>query len=505
MNRLQPEQMLAAMNLSGLASARWFRHKLESAADGLHACVEDWAELPCPGVPQPLLMTVIRTGLGRRYFVPVGARARTEQGDTHALNSLGEPVPEVELFDAAASPDYVRAVMALIDAGATVACERGLLRFEPAQRAAVAVAAATAANATMAGWEVRPQGGAYSNSVVFAERRIVLKTFRGFAGGINPEAEIGQALAMAAGFSDTVPFLGHAVYEGPGGVMESMAVVTGEVTAVGDAWELTVESLSEAARNHGGGHESVASPRGGHAASAQGIDMEGLGRAIARLHAALASVDAPGFGRRQATGGDLTAWLEAYARQAEAAHNALEAYSARSGRRLSVPAAILTPPLSHYMNAGIPMGAVIRCHGDLHLGQALVKAGGGYAIIDFEGEPSAPIEARRAPSSPARDLAGMARSLSYARAVAERRGGGDCAAWERAARKGLFRGYEAESDELGMELMPPEPVSTALIAHFEAQKAMYELVYELNNRPDWVEIPLSGLSALSGAAGGEQA
>jgi maltose alpha-D-glucosyltransferase/alpha-amylase len=477
--RLEPEQMIAAMGLSGLASKRWFRQKLAATGE-LSVEVEDWAELPCPGSPQPLLMTVVRTGLGDRYFVPVGARAHTTAGDTGDFDLIGQVAPSLELFDAAASADYVHAVVSLIEAGAAVPSLRGLLRFEPAS--------AVPTSAPPPAWSVRPQGGAYSNSVVFAERRIVLKTFRGFSGGVNPEAEIGQALAGVAGFSDVAPFIGHVVYERPEGDRESVAVVTAEVPSQGDAWELTVASLTSAATNGAG----------------RKIDMEGLGRAIARLHVALASVERPGFGRRQVGCDDLTAWIHAYERHAQDACRALGAFYDMSGKCLDVPEAVLASPLSRYMGSDPVMGSAIRCHGDLHLGQVLVRSDGGFSIIDFEGEPSAPVSARKALTSPARDLAGMARSLSYARAVAERANGVSLAAWEREARETLFRGYDAELAERGIELLPPRPMRTALIAHFETEKALYELVYELNNRPDWMEIPLAGLWAMGGALGGEQ-
>jgi len=462
--------MLAALDLSGLASKRWFRHKL-TAGDELSAWVEDWAELPCPGAGQPVVATVVRTGIGYSYFMPVGARPVSHARGERAPDTLGDVAPGLELYDAAESADYVRAVMSLIDAGADVPCRAGLLRFRPAPCARE--------------WAVRSQGGGYSNSVVLAERRVVLKTYRGLAGGINPEAEIGEALATVADSAGVAPFLGHVVYERPDGSMESMALATREVAAAGDAWELTLAALAAGAHSE-------------PMAMGKAEAMEDLGRSIARLHSALAAVERPGFGRRAVGRGDLTAWVHAYHRQVDAASRALEAYAAKSGRRRRLPDAVLQSPLSEYMDKDVPMGQAIRCHGDLHLGQVLVGADGRFTIIDFEGEPSVSVSERRSLASPTRDVAGMIRSLSYARAMAERVTGVSHLAWEAMARESLMRGYAVGLAEGDADLLPPEPARTALLTHFAAEKAMYELVYELNNRPDWVDIPLAGLSAMGG-------
>jgi maltose alpha-D-glucosyltransferase/alpha-amylase len=150
-------------------------------------------------------------------------------------------------------------------------------------------------------------------------------------------------------------------------------------------------------------------------------------------------------------------------------------------------------------------GGRIRCHGDYHLGQILVTEGD-VMIIDFEGEPARSIAERRARSSPLRDVAGMLRSFSYAAltglgAAAQTRSEGTdrltpwADLWERWVAAVFLRAYLAATH--GASFLPPQEDDVETLLHaFVIDKAMYELGYELNNRPDWVHIPLTGLLRL---------
>ncbi|MEO7335782.1 MAG: alpha-amylase, partial [Caldimonas sp.] len=153
--------------------------------------------------------------------------------------------------------------------------------------------------------------------------------------------------------------------------------------------------------------------------------------------------------------------------------------------------------------AGV-LGLKTRYHGDYHLGQVLVT-GNDFVLIDFEGEPARGFDERRAKGSPLRDVAGMLRSFDYARWSAVRRIARDAedlarlepvvAEWALATRTTFATAY-AETLDPGA---PARPADLQLLALFEIEKALYELRYELNNRPDWVQVPLQGLLALAGA------
>jgi maltose alpha-D-glucosyltransferase/alpha-amylase len=144
---------------------------------------------------------------------------------------------------------------------------------------------------------------------------------------------------------------------------------------------------------------------------------------------------------------------------------------------------------------GRDAGVNARTHGDYHLGQVLRSAAQRFLIIDFEGEPARPLAARRARSSPLRDVAGMLRSFAYAAATAHDEARG--VAWERAARDAFLRGYLTAAHD-GQALFPRARENTdRLVALFEVEKVFYELQYELDHRPDWAWIPLRGLSRLA--------
>jgi maltokinase len=119
----------------------------------------------------------------------------------------------------------------------------------------------------------------------------------------------------------------------------------------------------------------------------------------------------------------------------------------------------------------------------------------GWVILDFEGEPARPLPERRRKRSPLRDVAGMLRSFSYAAAGARiLRGGTPPADWEDRAREEFLAGYR---DRVDSSLLPPgQQAFDQLLAVFELEKAVYELRYELNNRPDWVGIPAAGIARL---------
>jgi trehalose synthase-fused probable maltokinase len=135
-------------------------------------------------------------------------------------------------------------------------------------------------------------------------------------------------------------------------------------------------------------------------------------------------------------------------------------------------------------------GRVIRHHGDFHLGQTL-WAGGDWVILDFEGEPARSLPERRRKRSPLRDVAGMVRSFAYAAsATSLQRGVEPPADWEERARNEFLEGYRATVDQ---HLVPSGASMDKLLRVFELEKAVYELRYELNNRPEWVKIPVAGI------------
>jgi len=137
-------------------------------------------------------------------------------------------------------------------------------------------------------------------------------------------------------------------------------------------------------------------------------------------------------------------------------------------------------------------------HGDLHLGQTL-RTVKNWKVVDFEGEPAKPLSERMLPDSPWRDVAGMLRSFDYASAVigdAPTEAGGHVASkaheWAERNRAAFLDGYR---EVTGQDARSGEPA--AMVAAYEADKAVYEVVYETRNRPDWVRIPLDAIERLT--------
>jgi maltokinase len=139
-------------------------------------------------------------------------------------------------------------------------------------------------------------------------------------------------------------------------------------------------------------------------------------------------------------------------------------------------------------------GRVVRTHGDYHLGQTL-HTPRGWVIIDFEGEPARPLPERRQKRSPLRDVAGMLRSFAYVTSAVDiLRGQQAPEGFEQRMREQFLAAYFASVDPT---LMPAGDAAIAnLLSIFELEKAIYELRYELDNRPDWISIPVAGIARL---------
>jgi maltose alpha-D-glucosyltransferase/alpha-amylase len=155
-----------------------------------------------------------------------------------------------------------------------------------------------------------------------------------------------------------------------------------------------------------------------------------------------------------------------------------------------------------------PAGVKTRLHGDLHLGQVLIRQDD-FVFIDFEGEPQRPLEERRAKHCALRDVAGMLRSFDYARHTALHqttpnaaeiaRLGPAAREWERQVRAAFLQTYGEVAVEGGLYTDPAAfEAASPLLDLFELEKALYELRYEMDNRPDWVAVPLAGIAALAG-------
>jgi trehalose synthase-fused probable maltokinase len=323
---------------------------------------------------------------------------------------------------------------------------------------------------------VRPMKGEQSNTSIRFGDALILKLFRRLQFGPNPDVEIGWFLTEETTFSGTPPVAGTLTYLTAGGCGASIALVQRFERNRGDAWTTTLARL-EPVLGGADPSESLAAVRR-------------LGATTAELHVALASGTSADFAPERITRQDLDMWRAAVL---EEVHSTVAGLSARG---VDVDGDALRGRIEGLR--ALEGALKTRHHGDYHLGQVLEREDGSFVIIDFEGEPSRPLIQRREKRSPLRDVAGMLRSFDYARTAALRAGdsrdGRRIAAaqsWYRSARQAFLDAYLPIAGCVANLL--PADVHSALGA-FELEKAAYEVMYELNNRPDWVPIPLAAFT-----------
>ena len=318
------------------------------------------------------------------------------------------------------------------------------------------------------GRRVRKLGGEQSNTSIALGDTLILKHFRRIADGVNPDLEITRFLTDIAAFPHTPALAGWLTY-GDGEAAVTLGVLQHLVGDGRDGWEWMLAALRSTAHRS----DTV-------------LALRQLGEATAGLHVALARAphDDPAMAPEPVADRDIARWSAAVIAQLAAARSA-------------VPPGTEVPNVAGELVAealaALRGRSKCRHHGDFHLGQTLYReTAGAWAIIDFEGEPLRPLPERRRKHSPLRDVAGMLRSIAYAAETVRANAGTWIDAWQRDARQALLDGYLTTA--AGAPFLPEDPTAIGpVIAAFELEKAAYEVVYEANNRPDWIGIPIAGL------------
>ena len=363
-----------------------------------------------------------------------------------------------ETLDALTDPHSVRELVPMMRRGVTV----------PAVDGVVELAAISGFGGELR--EARPVGAEQSNTSIVFDEELILKVFRRVEAGINPELELLRFLTEH-GFENIAQLVGWYSYAGR--QMDATLGILQRFVSGRDGWTHALDSMGA------GADEFVASTRR-------------LGEVTGRMHSTLGS-DAhdPSFSPEETSGeslGLLTATVDEEIESVflDLPDDVPELEPIR-GRGEEV-----RERLRMLSNLGGP-GRVIRHHGDFHLGQTL-WADGDWVILDFEGEPARSLPERRRKRSPLRDVAGMLRSFAYAASAAPLlRGIEPPEDWQARAREQFLAGYRATVDQ---SLVPSGSGMERLLLVFELEKAVYELRYELNNRPDWVKIPVAGILRL---------
>ena len=438
----------------------------------------------------PLALAFEDTDEARYRKLLPSALARVRQ---HAATGI--------LADAAQDEDFCRAIIEAIGAQSEFPMHHGSMRCGPTS------AFARLHAAQGAGQPVVSAGAQGGNTTVRVGDGFFLKFCRRLRPGVNPGVQIGRYLTEVARFPHSVPLAGCVEYHRSDGAVSTLALLQAFVTNQGDGWDYTVNYLVR-----------FLEERVTHAplpADAHGLYLalvRTLATRTAQLHAALAAATqdpelapepltaADVNAQRAETRSALNAALEVLAKRA---HELPPGGAADASEALARRAALLRSLGKEVARA--PKALKIRCHGDYHLRQVLLKRND-FVITDFEGSPQQSAEELTERKLPFTDVAGMLRSFGYARhraleqclmtAPAERdaweRQLDD---WERQTREVFISTYDELARDSGLYQSFED--TRPLLRLLELERACLDLQQELTSRPEWAEVPLRTLAAQS--------
>jgi maltose alpha-D-glucosyltransferase/alpha-amylase len=523
LQRLLPPQLPAF-----LSKQRWFGGKARQIRAAELADV-----IPIRGGDLEFLLLVVSLqyadGTGESYAMPVSCAeepSSSSQSDSATLKVEAlHPGSALVLTDALKSEDFLNSLLEMIRSNTTIEGHNGTLRG--LQTTAYPHLYPSSAGVLLP----KLVGAEQSNTSIIYGDRLILKFFRRIEEGINPDLEVGAFLTEKAHFPHIPQLAGSLEYRTRDGRQMAQGILQAFVPNRGDAWSYTLDCLREfyeAAAQQSGDVASLGLGSTYSAQPTQGLpefarksvspflEAAGLlGRRTAEMHLALASeAQDPVFHPEPFTMEfqqalqrsllDLTARVFGLLSEKHSSLptewstklDELPRWEPEAARRFQ---ATLSAPI-HAMR--------LRIHGDYHLGQVLYT-GSDFVIIDFEGEPARPLVERRIKRSPLQDVAGMLRSFHYA-AFAPLLGEKPVAAkelrqlsawaemWNASVSSRFLADYFAASGKAAY--LPPSRQETKSVLELHLlEKAIYELGYELNNRPTWVGIPLQGLSGLLSA------
>ena len=524
---------LVALLLDHATGRRWFRGKARSRKG---ARLDDLFPLGGDGAASfalAFLTVEYDDGDPETYTLPLGFSADPAEVEriratsvAIAALSVQDPaggVTEGLLHDAIASPAFGAALLAAVRGRRPIHGEEGQLagQLYKAMKTVPAGADLTA----------HPLSAEQTNSTVIYGNHLALKLLRVVEDGTSVEHEMSRHLSAQTAFNNIARLAGALERRGHGREPGTVAIVHELVPNQGDAWHLTQEALHAyfdrvlADPQHTAGPpprptslvEGTETPPPPEVALWLGSALERtrlLGCRTAELHIALArDVRDPAFAPQpfdrmhqqsiyQSAHGWMARTFETLRRRAAESPD----LGGDLVREVLSREAAIEKRLAEVTRRRVEVDR-IRCHGDYHLGQVL-WTGDDFVIIDFEGEPARPLSQRRFKRCPLRDLAGMIRSFHYAAAAALRKGRQRpedaavlrpwAAAWRDWVSAACVAGYLERAR--GQSFVPASAADTALLLDFYlAEKCIYEIGYELNNRPDWLEIPLTGILHLLGA------
>jgi maltose alpha-D-glucosyltransferase/alpha-amylase len=493
-----------------LPTRRWFAAKGERLESVASECWGEWCN-------HNYLLLRVETAFAeaepQAYFLPLALRweaargeGRTEALGARTLARVRERARLGVLFDAFGDDGFCRALVNGMREARTDILDGGRLVFSHTRAFDDLIDTAPAEMA------VRRAAAESSNTGLVLGEKVFLKGYRRLRAGDNPELEMGRFLTDVSPFEHAIALAGAVEYQAPDAEPVTLALLQAFMPNQGDAWAYTLSYLNQFFQEcllQRSEPEAEPDPER-HAVNR--LLMTTLGERTGQLHQALAvTTGDPAFDPEPMTAADIEAWRRQLRREADESLARLrrerDRLDERTGKLADEVLAAEERLLQRLDDFDLSdhNAAKTRYHGDYHLGQVLLAENDFY-IIDFEGEPGRDLAARRQKHAPLKDVAGMLRSFNYAAASALAQFSADqpdyyealapfARDWEVQAREAFLTGYREAAS--GSPAYPDDAAQAeALIEFFTLEKALYELRYELSNRPAWVHLPLSGLLEL---------
>ncbi len=508
-----------------LSRQRWFARK---SARITGTRIIDWTPIKIPAEEGGIFIVEVETsdGIKDEYALHLalasGYRSKQiiEHTPEHVLADIRCRSESFAVYEATQSDAYCRTLLGAINSNKKIPSQHGALEFEK-----TSVYGKLAGNKS--GLNIKRLSSEQSNSSIIFGEEFIMKLYRRLQPGVNPDYEVGRFLAEKTSFRHSPAVAGSITYtEEKSKDLYMVGLLQQFLSNQGDGWSYSIEELRrfyERAETHSYMLGSLVEKKGSlqqlvnreipeEAESMLGIylsEVTGLGRRTGELHVALASDKKdPAFKPEKMTKEEVAQTI------AEIQRNIEQTFSLLQSRRASVNTD-LQPKVDELIAYKPQLLTLVeqlklartdliktRCHGDYHLGQVL-NAFGDFIILDFEGEPGRSLAARVQKQSPLKDVAGMLRSFSYASYAslfifAHNRSdelekfipwAQVCETWVSVA---FMQGYLASTQ--GQPFLPPtESEIFEMLLPFLIDKAVYEINYEVNNRPDWLGIPVTSL------------
>lgn len=509
-------------SLSGfLADQRWFADKTKSIFQ-ITIC-EAVPIAKAPGREAWLAMIDVDFGDGtnQRYAVPLSIQSSADAEASILTFVEADQVDSKTIFEASTDPEFWAEFMRCALKNVELDSDK-----TPALRFLKTDSELNWSTATRISVEI-PETE-QSNTSVILDGEYFLKMFRRPSAETNPDVEVASFLTADASFAHTPRVAGHVEFVPQSGPPESLALISQLVPAESDAWTFTLDRNDEFWQRLFLSQKllevippavdwsvvSLGKPLPNDAELIGDFlrDARLLGQRTAALHIALSSdTEAEAFRPEKASAETIRDLLDIIRHEIESTRSMLESANLPDLIASNLPKQIYEAAvkrLDEFATAASEIDSQqIRVHGDYHLGQIL-RSRDDFVIIDFEGEPDRPMAERREKRSAMKDVAGLVRSLHYAActgaakltpALDDRSIPDNVTAWQDfwfgcSAQTFLDGYFEAAT---GHVFLPASTEQTQQLLDLHLlEKVLYELRYELNNRPDWVAIPLAGLTTV---------